>query len=107
MNFDIQTLSNSLTSLSHPHPARDWLLIATLALLLFFAGAGVGVYLFLGAQTGTLISSPTEVPKPTIPVTQAAIRAVLEAYQQRAANYAAKSFVVVDLVDPRPVVKKK
>lgn len=98
---DLLKLTNVLAHITRPNPSRDWLIIAVLSLLVFVGGAGVSAQLFLSIQTGSLVSGTTNAPKPTIPVTQESIRAVLEAYQGRAAAYVSKSFIVYDLVDPQ------
>jgi hypothetical protein len=98
---EIASLTKALSHMTRPHPARDWMIIAVMSCIVCVIGVGVSAQLFLSIQTGSLVSGGTNAPKPTIPVTQEAIRGVLETYQTRAAAYVSKSFVVYDLSDPR------
>lgn len=101
MNIDIAFITKLFADLGRPFPARDWLAILLLTVVLGGAGVLFAGYVFLGVQTGTLIPSGAAVPRAPIPVTKEAIQSVLTTYQARAGNYASKVFPPVDLSDPR------
>lgn len=102
MNIDLSLLTEFFKNLRRPHPARDWFLVCAVACVVGCVGLVIAVRLFLGVQTGTLFGAPVDVPRAPLPVSREAMKAVLESYQVRAANFANKSFVPVDLSDPRP-----
>lgn len=101
MDIDLSIVVKWLQGFNRPYPARDWALVAALTLIVALSGVGFAGYLFWGVQTGTIIAAAQEVPRAPIPVSRAAIVEVLETYQARATNYAAKNFVGVNLIDPR------
>ena len=102
-----QILQRFTKDLGRPYPARDWLIICAIAGTVGVLGCALAIYMFLGVQTGSIVSGGTEVPRAPIPVSRDAIKTVLETYQARASNYASKTFAPVDLVDPRPRSTKK
>lgn len=95
-------LFSGLDTFARPYPARDWLFISCVACVVGVAGMLLAGYLFIAVQTGSIVSSGTEVPRAPIPVSRDAIQNVLTIYQTKASNYASKTFPAVDLSDPRP-----
>lgn len=91
-----------LASLGTPYPARDWALILLLATLLCIGHIAFAAYLFVGVQTGSILSGTTRIPEPPRAISREAIKLAIESYQVRAANYAAKNFTTVRVIDPRP-----
>lgn len=102
MTIDSTRIAQIVKGLTRPYPARDWVIVLGVSFVVLVAGLTLATRLFLGVQTGSLIGAPVETPRAPLPVSRDAIKTVLEAYQVRAANFAKKSFVPVDLSDPRP-----
>lgn len=94
------SLTEFAASLLTPHPVRDWLLILSLAAVLFFSCAAYAGYLFLGIQGGTIIGS-IEAEQPVLPkVSRGDLTKTLEMYHTRKANYEAQNFPRPSLVNP-------
>jgi hypothetical protein len=94
-----------MDGLKQPYPGRDWTIVLVLGALLCSGGIIFAGYIFLGVQTGSIVSGTTNTPRAPIPVSRDAIKTVLDTYQARANNFASKTFPAVDLSDPRS--KKK
>lgn len=78
--------------LSRPVPSRDWHAVLVLIMLLGLAVVGVGLYFYIGLQSGAIIvpQTPVQVSPPS--VSRDKLSKVLEVYQQRALNYEAGNF---------------
>lgn len=101
MNIDLATITQLLAGLRRPYPARDWLVTLAVGGGLSVIGFALAAYIFLGVQTGSIVSGTTNTPRAPIPVSRDAIKTVLDTYQARANNFASKTFPPVDLSDPR------
>jgi hypothetical protein len=100
--YDLKTIGHWIAGLTTPYPARDWALIAACGFLVGCAGIVLAGYMFFATQTGSIVAASADVPRPPIPVSPDALKVVLETYTARAADFASRNFVSVNLSDPRP-----
>lgn len=105
MDINLAVLTKFFQGMTRPYPGRDWAIVLCVAGGLSVSGIVFAGYVFLGVQTGSIVSGTTNTPRAPIPVSRDAIKTVLDTYQIRANNFATKTFPAVDLSDPRS--KKK
>jgi hypothetical protein len=105
MNLNLVALTKFFQGMTRPYPGRDWVIILGVVGGLSVSGIAFAAYIFLGVQTGSIVSGTTNTPRAPIPVSRDAIKTVLDTYQIRANNFASKTFPAVDLSDPRPKMK--
>lgn len=90
---------DSLASLAHPNPERDWLLTLGIILVPFLCLMLYAAYTFFGLQSGFIIrSNPAPFPSQTI--TEEEIESVLDIYRARKAKYEAGTPALTPALPP-------
>lgn len=98
-NFYKNTIT-FFTSLTRPHPLRDWYIILSISGMLFVVLLSVALYFFIGLQSGAII-----VPKDgggiTSPnVSREDLRSAIDAYDERRLNFESDNIGVPDVSNP-------
>ncbi len=96
----LNSLSQFVASFTRPHPARDWLLVFAVGLVVFVALVVFAVYVFIGIRSGRIVGT-AEGEAPKLPhVSREEIQTTVERYEARKTIFEAGTYVVPDLDDP-------
>lgn len=87
-------------SLGSPHPARDWMLALSLAVLVGFGVIGYAGYFYFGITTGNLIGAGSEVRPQPVSLTKGKLDQLIETYQTRLVDFEAGALPTFKVADP-------
>ena len=87
-------------SLTRPKPSRDWFFALVIIFATFLGLVSYAGYLFISINSGSAFANGEQSPAPTISLTRAEVRTILETYQKRSVNYTAHNLPSPVVVDP-------